>query len=56
VTIDATASRGEIRLPETLSDALRVEKSDDEQRTRGAVRGGGPELSLRVTRGDIIIR
>jgi hypothetical protein len=56
VTIDATASSGEIRLPETLTDALRVEKKDDEQRARGAVRGGGPQLSLRVTRGDIIIR
>jgi hypothetical protein len=56
VTIDATASRGEIRVPETLTNALRVEKTDDEQRARGAVRGGGPELSLRVTRGDIIIR
>jgi hypothetical protein len=56
VTIDATASSGEIRLPATLTDALRVEKKDDEQRVRGAVRGGGPQLSLRVTRGDIIIR
>jgi DUF4097 and DUF4098 domain-containing protein YvlB len=56
VTIDATASNGEIRVPDTLTDALPVEKHDDEQRARGAVRGGGPELSLRVTRGDIIIR
>lgn len=56
VTIDATAARGEIRIPEALVDAVRVEKSADEQRARGAVRGGGPELSLRVTRGDIVIR
>jgi len=56
VTVDATASGGEIRVPETLTDALRVEKKDDEQRARGTVRGGGPQLSLRVTRGDIVIR
>jgi hypothetical protein len=56
VTIDATASNGEIRVPEALTSALRVEKTNEEQHARGAVRGGGPQLSLRVTRGDIIIR
>jgi Toastrack DUF4097 len=56
VTIDATAAAGEIRVPESLMESLPVVKTPDEQRARGAVRGGGPEISLRVTRGDIVIR
>jgi hypothetical protein len=56
VTIDATASNGEIRVPDALVDSVRLVKAPDEQRARGNVRGGGPELSLRVTRGDIVIR
>ena len=56
VTIDATAARGEIRLPDSLTESVKLVKTPDEQRARGSVRGGGPQLSLRVTRGDIVIR
>jgi hypothetical protein len=56
MTIDATSTGGEILVPETLRDSLRVEKTTDEQRTRGAIRGGGPAISLRVTRGDVVLK
>jgi hypothetical protein len=57
VTIDATATNGALRLPEAGLPDVRVDNLDgEEQRARGPVRGGGPTLSLRVTRGDIIIR
>jgi hypothetical protein len=56
VTVDATSTNGEIRVAEALANALRIEKSDEEQRARGEIRGGGPTISLRVTRGDIVIR
>jgi Putative adhesin len=56
VTIDATAASGEIRLPDSVVGSVHLVKTPDEQRARGAIRGGGPTLSLHVTRGDIVIR
>jgi hypothetical protein len=56
MTIDATSTGGEILVPDTLRDSLRVEKTADEQRTRGVIRGGGPAISLRVTRGDVVLK
>jgi hypothetical protein len=53
VTVDATATGGEIRLPDA---SVPVQELGDERRARGAMRGGGPVISLRVTRGDIVIR
>lgn len=53
LTIDATAAAGDIRVPEAL---LTVQGDEEERRARGAIRGGGPAVSLRVTRGDIVIR
>jgi hypothetical protein len=56
VTIDATSTGGEIRVPEALRDSLRVEKGPDEQRMRGVIGDGGPAISLRVTRGDVVLK
>lgn len=53
VTLDATAMGGEIRVSDK---SLRVAQDGDAHRLRAAVRGGGPTVSLRVTRGDIVIR
>jgi hypothetical protein len=52
-TLDAVATDGHI----TLNDgALKPDGNDTEQRVSGAVRGGGPALTLRATRGDITVR
>jgi autotransporter translocation and assembly factor TamB len=53
VTLDATTTAGDIRLPD---QSLTVQEQRDERRARGPIRGGGPMVSLRVTRGDIVIR
>ena len=54
VFLDAMASNGgEIRLPEGL---LTVERHDEDAKAVGAVRGGGPKITLRTSRGDIVIR
>jgi hypothetical protein len=53
VTLDATVTAGDIRLPDA---SLPVQEQENERRARGAIRGGGPLVSLRVTRGDIVIR
>ena len=53
ITLEATAADGDIRLPEGM---LEVERHDDAVSVRGAIRGGGPKVSLRTTRGDIVVR
>jgi hypothetical protein len=53
ITLEATATDGDIRLPEGM---LEVERHEDAASVRGAIRGGGPRVSLRVSRGDIVIR
>jgi hypothetical protein len=53
VFLDAVASPGDIRLPEGL---LKVERGDEEAKASGAVRGGGPKVTLRTSRGDIVVR
>jgi hypothetical protein len=50
--LDALASDSTITLPDGL---LEVKSSGDEQRASGAVRGGGPTLTLRSSRGRIDI-
>ena len=44
---------GRIVLPDSL---LTVTTSGDEQRAAGAVGGGGPTITLRATRGEIVLR
>lgn len=51
--LDAVAQRGRVTLPE---GSLRVEVNGQEQRARGAVRGGGGTITIRSTRGDILVR
>ena len=53
VVDDQTTTDGDLRLPEGL---LEVEHKDEGASVRGAIRGGGPLVTLRVTRGDIVIR
>jgi len=51
-SIDAVATEGKI----LLDDGTLKPTGEAEQRVSGAVRGGGPELTLRATRGDIRVR
>jgi hypothetical protein len=53
ITLEATSTDGDLRIPEGL---LEVEHTDDGASVRGAIRGGGPRVSLRTTRGDIVVR
>jgi hypothetical protein len=66
-TLDARATGGDITVDDTLQDAgITIAGGDDprpaaeadaqEQRASGAVRGGGPPITLRATRGDIVLR
>lgn len=51
-SVDAVATEGKI----LLDDGTLKPTGEAEQRVSGAVRGGGPELTLRATRGDIRVR
>jgi hypothetical protein len=51
--LDARANDGRITLPEGL---LEVRSTETEQRAAGPIRGGGPTVTLRASRGDIIVR
>ena len=68
-TLDAAAVDGQISVDNTLESlGLKRETSGDgendtdragarqEVRVSGAVRGGGPPITLRATRGDIVVR
>jgi DUF4097 and DUF4098 domain-containing protein YvlB len=50
--LDATVKGGQLTAPEPLE----VTASDDEQRAAGSMDGGGPTLTLRVTRADLRVR
>jgi hypothetical protein len=50
--LDATVKGGQLTAPEPLE----VTDSDDEQRAAGSIGGGGPTLTLRVTRADLRVR
>ena len=52
-SLDALASDGHITMP---PDSIEVKSSDNEQRAAWSVDGGGPTITLRATRGDIIVR
>ena len=66
-TLDARATGGDITIDDRLQDAgITIAGGGDEspageagaqeQRASGAVRGGGPPITLRATRGDIVLR
>jgi hypothetical protein len=50
--LDAVATDGRLTIPEGL---LQVTNSGTEQRATGAVKGGGPTITLRSTRGRITV-
>ena len=51
-TLDAVATEGRLE----IGDGTLKAQEDGDSRVNGAVRGGGPTLSLRATRGDITVR
>ena len=51
-TLDAIATEGRL----DIADGTLKPQEDGDSRVNGAVRGGGPTLSLRATRGDITVR
>ena len=56
--LDAVVSHGRLSLPDDFDRQVKVvtAEKDSEQRASGAVRGGGPTITLRANRGDIRIR
>jgi hypothetical protein len=51
-TLDAVATEGRL----DIGDGTLKPQEDGDARVSGAVRGGGPTISLRATRGDITVR
>ncbi|HEX6976030.1 MAG TPA: hypothetical protein VF147_16600 [Vicinamibacterales bacterium] len=51
--LDALAQRAEITLPD---EAVKPAVNGEERRATGPVRGGGPTITIRATRGDIVIK
>ena len=51
--LDATATDGDIRTPDGL---ITVQRSGEDATASGPLRGGGPRVMLRTSRGDIIVR
>jgi hypothetical protein len=56
-TLDAVTTEGVLSIDEASTGVAVAKAADErEQRASGAIRGGGPTISLRNTRGDIAIR
>jgi hypothetical protein len=53
ILLDAQATGGDIRTPDGL---ITVERNGDDAKASGPVRGGGPRVMLRTSRGDITVR
>jgi hypothetical protein len=53
ILLDAKASGGEIRVPDGL---IAVQRNGDDATASGPLRGGGPRVMLRTSRGDITVR
>ena len=57
LVIDALATDSRITLPDELHQQVTLSgEPDKEQRAAGAVRGGGPTITLRANRGEIRLR
>ena len=52
-SLDAVATDGRIRIQD---GAVTPTGDSGEQRAKGSIRGGGAALTLRATRGDIVVR
>jgi hypothetical protein len=53
LNLDARVEGGQLRLP---SHMLEVKTSEGQQHAEGPIRGGGPQVKLHTTHGDIIVR
>ncbi|MEO5819132.1 MAG: hypothetical protein ABIT71_01390, partial [Vicinamibacteraceae bacterium] len=53
ILLEATATGGDIRVPDGL---ITVKREGDDATAKGPVRGGGPRVVLRTSRGDITVR
>jgi Putative adhesin len=53
ILLDAQATDGDIRAPDGL---IAVQRSGDDATASGPLRGGGPRVLLRTSRGDITVR
>ena len=53
ILLDAKATNGDIRTPDGLID---VQRNGDDATASGPLRGGGPRVMLRTSRGDITVR
>ena len=53
IVLEAQASHGDIRAPEGL---LTIERDGEDTKASGTVRGGGPRVVLKTSRGDITVR
>ena len=51
--LELTATHGDIRDPEGL---IAVQRTGEDAKAVGAIRGGGPRVVLRASRGDITVR
>ena len=56
--LDARVTGARLSLPDGLRERSLTESGteDKEQRANGSVRGGGPTLTLRANRGDVVVR
>jgi hypothetical protein len=57
--LDARVTDGRLTVPDDLREQIAVTESgtqDKEQRANVSVRGGGPTVTLRANRGDIVLR
>jgi len=53
ILLDAQATNGDIRTPDGL---IAVQRSGDDAKASGPLRGGGPRVMLRTSHGDITVR
>ena len=53
ILLDAQATGGDIRTPDGL---IAVQRTGDDAKASGPLRGGGPRVMLRTSRGDITVR
>ena len=53
ILLDAQATNGDIRTPDGL---IAVQRTGEDARASGPLRGGGPRVMLRTSRGDITVR
>ena len=56
--LDAISKEGRLNLPDDIRAAVAAsaQDSEGEQHANGAVRGGGPTITLRANHGDIVVR